>query len=208
MEKKFCTKCGAQNEPAAAFCSQCGQAMAAAMMPPAPGMPPQPPAPNAPPGVPPVTYPVADSLQYTMVREINYPKASNGSRFLAYLVDGLICSLPLLPGLGFFFVSGMEPVGVIWMIITGCWGIYYSFCKDGFGTGQSYGKKMNGLMVVNLETNQPCSKGKSALRALSFCIPYLGLVEIVMVLAHEKGRRLGDLFAKTQVIAVEQYKRQ
>ena len=64
-------------------------------------------------------------------------------------------------------------------------------------------------MVVNLNTNLPCTRGKSALRALLWIIPYIGglisLIDCIMVLVSDDGRRIGDYLANTQVIAVSSY---
>ncbi len=200
MDIQYCAKCGQQNTMEAAFCSKCGQGLTGAQQAAAVA--------SANLGVPqanPVQPPVQPG--YTAVMEMDYPKAGFGSRFLAYIVDSIIGGLPLVPGLVLLGIDGMETLGGLLLFITGCWGFFYGFFKDGFTGGQSFGKKMNGLMVVSLSTNEPCSKGKSALRALSWCIPYIGgLIEIVMVLVTDKGRRLGDRFAGTQVIEVNQYK--
>ena len=60
-------------------------------------------------------------------------------------------------------------------------------------------------MVVNLDNNTPCDKGKSFFRnfisGLVAIIPFVGwLIEPIMVLATEDGRKLGDKAANTQVI--------
>jgi uncharacterized RDD family membrane protein YckC len=83
--------------------------------------------------------------------------------------------------------------------------LVYAFIKDGLGEGQSWGKKAVGLMVVYLPNNSACSKGQSSLRcligSLLGIIPFIGwLIEPIMVLATEDGRRLADKVANTQVI--------
>ena len=204
MENQFCPKCGQQNTGEAIFCGKCGNSLAVNQQ--AAGVADSS---QCTPSAVPQSTPGQCSVQpqYTTVMEMNYPKVGFGSRFLAYIVDSLICGLPLVPGLVLLGIDGMEIIGGLLLFVTGCWGFYYSFCKDGLAGGQSYGKKMNGLMVVSLSTNQPCTKGKSALRALSWYIPYVGaLIEIVMILVTDKGRRLGDKFAGTQVIEVSQYR--
>lgn len=150
-----------------------------------------------------------------------YPKASIGLRLVAYLLDGLIGGAVALIGLismgvtvgihGPRFNEGAAIAGMGFIFVIGIiWGVFYAFTKDGWGQGQSLGKRAVGLMVIDLSSNQPCTKGKSALRnlinmALNF-IPYIGwLVEPIMVLANEKGRRLGDLAANTQVIRRDEF---
>jgi len=98
------------------------------------------------------------------------------------------------------------------------WSISYTLIRDGIGNGQSYGKKLAGLMVVNLMDNQPCKKGSSFVRnifqliftlVLGF-IPFVnilaGWIEPIVGLAHEKGYRVGDMVAKTQVIDLQDYR--
>ncbi len=83
--------------------------------------------------------------------------------------------------------------------------LVYNFIKDGLGQGQSWGKRAINLMVVNLDNNSPCDKGKSFFRnfisGLVAIIPFVGwLIEPIMVLATEDGRKLDDKAANTQVI--------
>lgn len=159
-----------------------------------------------------------------------YPKAALGKRILAYIIDVLIGGLPvgifMIIGLGSIMgqtLSGGTPnVGslgflIVFIILGGLWALFYSLCRDGFGSGQSWGKKATGLMVVNLENNSPCTIGRSALRnvfqilisiVLSW-IPALniisGFAEPIVAVVHQKGHRVGDMVAKTQVIETEIY---
>ena len=136
-----------------------------------------------------------------------YPKASVWTRLGASIVDGLVAFAACLPF--YIGVCGETDVLIILGLIGLVWAIWYGFTKDGRGNGQSIGKKATGLMVVNLNTGLPCTKGTSALRALLWYIPYLNgfisLVDCIMVLATKDGRRIGDHLAGTQVIAVETY---
>ncbi|MFU8795657.1 MAG: RDD family protein, partial [Dethiobacteria bacterium] len=114
-----------------------------------------------------------------------YPKASVGIRILAFIIDSLIGGIPvaILVPLGlipFFTVvrsydyygsayqSAPNVVMIIFMvlaiIIGGGWSLFYFLFRDGFGAGQSWGKKICGLMVVNLDDNSPCNKRKSFVR--------------------------------------------
>jgi uncharacterized RDD family membrane protein YckC len=156
-----------------------------------------------------------------------YPKAPLGKRILAYLVDSVIAFLPMiilsLPFVsqisnamtgGFYFDSPlMIPIVIIGLV----WSLIYFLLRDSFGNGQSWGKKMMGLMVVNLVDNSSCSKGKSAIRnvigwlialVLSW-IPVInslsGLIEPIVAISHGKGHRIGDMLAKTQVIDLDDY---
>lgn len=205
MGKIFCSKCGNENSGDAVFCSSCGSNLGIAKQ---TGTTAAQPIYNQSAVLQSTSNQNPAQPQFTSVMQMNYPKASLGSRFLASLVDSLCASIPFLPGYIFVNIRSTQEIGGVLIIIALCWAIYYSFCKDGMPCGQSYGKKMNGLMVVNLTTNKPCTKGGSALRALGLSIPYVGgIIESILVLASGKGRRLGDIFAGTQVIELSEYKR-
>jgi uncharacterized RDD family membrane protein YckC len=146
-----------------------------------------------------------------------YPKVSFGTRVWAHIIDTFVPGIPFLGcaivlGIGSVAnVTVLAALGGLGMVCSILWGIYYSFTKDGREGGQSIGKKKCDLMVVNVTTNQPCSKGESALRQLDLfflqMIPIVGwLVEPIVILASKDGRRLGDRMAGTQVIDVREYR--
>jgi len=174
------------------------------------------------------TYTVEDNTRdYEGLIKI-YRKAPIGKRFLAYLLDFLIGTLPVLPGIIVIIVSAVNAsnynryyhfngmyrtsstaiiVGVMLILVALLWRLIYNFTKDGWGKGQSLGKRALGLMVVNLKSNGPCGIGDSILRrlisTLLAMIPLVGwLIEPIMVIANEKGKRLGDMAVSTQVIEV------
>lgn len=145
-----------------------------------------------------------------------YPKAPLGRRFLAYLIDGFVASIPLsLIGIvvaaAFALTadSSGDPPALVMVIAIGggllgfAWALLYTLLKDGFGAGQSWGKKMLKLMVVGLEDGQPCTKKKSAVRNLIGSV--LGFIDIIVALFQQQGQRVGDMLSKTQVIEVQAY---
>jgi len=145
-----------------------------------------------------------------------YPKAPLGARFLAALVDALI-TLPAALLWAFAvaaFAADSSALGIVLSIAAlagNVWALFYAFTKDGRPGGQSIGKKMNGLMVVHLQSNRPCDRGQSALRYLVMfllnLIPYVGwLIEPIVLIAAAGGRRLGDGAAGTQVILASDFK--
>ncbi len=145
-----------------------------------------------------------------------YPKAPLGGRFLAALVDALVMLPAFILGtfLALAAAGGSTTLAVLLGLATfaaGLWALIYAFTKDGRPGGQSIGKKMMGLMVVHLETNQPCNRGQSALRYLVMfllnLVPYIGwLIEPIVLLSAAGGRRLGDSAAGTQVIEATAYR--
>lgn len=154
-----------------------------------------------------------------------YHKASLGKRFLAYLLDGLIITVLFLPSLFFLFdffkemylydyyggYSNYSGISLLLGILLIMLPFRYALIKDGLGEGQSYGKRAVNIMVININTNEPCTKMNSAGRNIIYSIicgiPYIGfLLEIIMVFANPDGRKLSDLAAGTQVIEVEDFK--
>ena len=142
-----------------------------------------------------------------------YAKASIFGRFLAHLADLIIAFVPFTISMFFVvfgFVSGPTPFFAIAALGLFLWALYYLFAKDGFSAGGSYGKRMFNLRVVNIETNQLCSKSESAIRALDLFLlsffPVIGwLVEPIVAMGSPDGRRLGDRAAGTQVIESKDY---
>lgn len=159
-----------------------------------------------------------------------YIKASIGLRLVAYFLDVLVVFLLSIPSVILiiagiidiintnsnwmyeheeFDINNIESfiLGLILLLIP----FVYEFIKDGLWKGQSIGKKAMGLMVLNINDNTPCSIGSSILRKFVWIIinffPIVGfLVEPIMILANEDGRRLGDLAAGTMVIERRDYK--
>lgn len=156
-----------------------------------------------------------------------FPKASIGKRFLAALIDGLVTIGLSIPSIVFVVIGISKSTNydynnyssdnslnalyfyffaVLFYILP----ITYNFIKDGLGKGQSIGKKSVNLMVINLDTNTYCGKGKSFLRnfisSIVAFIPFIGwLIEPILVIVSEDGRKLGDKAANTQVIEKNQF---
>lgn len=112
--------------------------------------------------------------------------ASAGQRFLASFLDVIVAGVPAF----------IPVVGWIWAIL-------YIWTKDAlpFLGGQSVGKKVLGLRVVNLETGKPIKGdyGAAITRQLSLAIPFFGFVDACMVFSSER-RRFGDKWAGTVVV--------
>lgn len=165
---------------------------------------------------------------YAVTDRPDYPKAPLGARFWAAVLDSLIGLGLSLPSVicwtlavqkskhSYFDDDGYDPGGAFLLFIMGLLlyivPVLYSFFKDGFRQGQSWGKKNMYLMVVDLGNNQPCGSGKSIARnlisTLVCLVPFIGwLVEPIMALASDRGRKLGDLASNTQVVHIDDYYR-
>ena len=152
----------------------------------------------------------------TKETHFSYPMANIGNRILAFIFDLLVAFVPVL------IIVLFE--GVLFILI---WPIVYILLKDGFFDGQSWGKKIFGLMVVRLKDNNYCNLGNSVIRnfmiivimIISFLVTlvvgiiylfyvfvFMVIVELIIIPASFKGRRLGDILAKTQVIDTNHYR--
>ncbi len=148
-----------------------------------------------------------------------YPKAALGKRIMAYLIDFVIGFVPIGIMMAIMSVlvasaASADPFGeppaallvltVVTYIVGWGWAVFYFLLRDGFGRGQSIGKKAFKLMVVRLEDGRPGTKGNSAVRNL--IASFLGVIDMIIALVHEKGHRLGDILVKTQVIETHLYR--
>jgi len=134
-------------------------------------------------------------------------KADLGKRFVAAIIDVAIA-----------FVVGLIP------IIGGLIGAAYMLLRDGFAFDfmdhRSLGKKLMKLRPVTLD-GTPVDINVSIKRNWVFAVPLvlmvipiigwvlapiigvaIGIIECVLVLTDEEGRRMGDKIANTKVIEV------
>ena len=135
----------------------------------------------------------------------DYPKVDVGNRVLAALIDGVMS-----------YIIGFIP------IIGAIVGAAYMLLRDGLFEGQSVGKKVMKLQVVT-EGDVKADFAVSARRNVIFAIPIVFMIipvlgwviapilsivilviEFLKVINEPKGRRLGDTWADTQVIKVEE----
>lgn len=149
---------------------------------------------------------------------VSFEKASLGSRFLASLLDGLICGVLAIPAIVLYAIGlsnathnydyyedGKAGGYFFFAFILYLIPLTYTFIKDGLGNGQSWGKKAMGLRIIKVKDCSKCTKGASALRALVSTlvsmIPLIGwIIEPIMVLTTSDGRRLADKAAGTMVV--------
>jgi uncharacterized RDD family membrane protein YckC len=122
-----------------------------------------------------------------------YPKADLFRRFCAATVDGLVVTTGLLIGARLDSVIAVAAAAA------------YLLLRDAlFVRGQSVGKFFFSLLVVSLETGQPCTWMGSVFRNFFLLIPGLNLVtmalEVVAIVRDRQGQRLGDRLARTQVV--------
>lgn len=121
--------------------------------------------------------------------------ASRSSRLLGQIIDGIIavtpigvCALVLNP-------EGPGSTGLIFISVIFAPG-YYLFA-DALPGGQSWGKQLLGLAVVDKESSAPCSIFQSFVR--NILQPILGILDWIFIFGSER-RRLGDMAAGTIVV--------
>lgn len=119
--------------------------------------------------------------------------ASAGNRYLAQIVDQIIAfSLIFI----FSLIGLSDGVGLLLMIGTY---IGYILFNDAMPNGQSFGKKLFSIKVVNKKSGRDCSISESFMRNIPTVIPFLALIDAVMILGVKK-QRMGDKIANTIVI--------
>jgi uncharacterized RDD family membrane protein YckC len=128
-----------------------------------------------------------------------YPKAQVLNRFIAKLIDLFVAAAA---------AEVIAPVGFLA-------GLAYLLVADGFAGGRSIGKRLIGLQTILPETRESAGFRESiirnipfALAHLAFAVPYVGWLvtaaivafEAILIIGNDRGRRLGDELAGTQVL--------
>ena len=127
-------------------------------------------------------------------------------RVIAGLIDLAIVAAGAL---AVAFAAGIvggdgTPVGLPVVAVMTAWALYYYFALES-GGGQTLGKKVMRIRVVRLD-GSPAGMGdiavRTVLRLIDMQFAYLvGLV--VMLVTGERRARLGDLAAKTMIVAAD-----
>lgn len=158
------------------------------------------------------------------------PVATFGPRALAYIVDGLVSAIgivPMLIGVGLIVGGaassttidpytntlehtggggGLIAIGTVLVVVGGLLGFAIWLWNRVFRmgrTGQSIGKKMVGLKLVNAATGQPIGAGTSFLRELAHgIINQVVYLSFLWMLWDQNRQTLADLIVKSTVITV------
>lgn len=121
-----------------------------------------------------------------------YLKADLRKRALSIVVDAGICTtlFVLLIPQGLIVASALSPL--------------YLLVRDCAFPGQSFGKLVAGLVVIELDSGAPIGILRSLQRNIFFVVPGFNLIAVMFeseaIWRDPQGMRLGDLFAQTQVI--------
>ena len=122
-------------------------------------------------------------------------------------------------GIDMVLVSALSFLGqVLWTPLGIVMAVLLCGLHDSFGSGQSVGKRIIGLRVIDDESGLPCTPRHSLLRNSPFMISVLlgsisslwllfvavgaplVILEIYLMLTVETGSRLGDILGHTTVV--------
>ena len=126
------------------------------------------------------------------------PRASFGRRLLAIIIDSIIIGVVY----GIFFAISRTLAYVVAVVL----GIAYYTYFEGSGSGQTIGKKVLGIRVIDFSTGGPIGYGRAAIRAVARYISqipcYLGYL---WMLWDKEKQTWHDKLANDVVVPVDQY---
>jgi uncharacterized RDD family membrane protein YckC len=94
--------------------------------------------------------------------------ASRGRRLLGQILDAIIAMMPAFVFIAAVENPDMESIeGNLWFSIFVVYMLLYLLLSDGLPGGQSLGKKVLHMRVVDRKTRKPCSVWKSLIRNIS-----------------------------------------
>lgn len=123
--------------------------------------------------------------------------ANAGRRYVAQMVDQIIAICMAILGAYIWGIIGIKgEFGIVIILL-----IYASYIlfNDAMPNGQSVGKKLLSIKVVNKNSGEDCSASESFIRNITTVIPILSFIDAVMILGR-KRQRMGDKMANTLVI--------
>lgn len=115
--------------------------------------------------------------------------ASLNERLGARIVDWFIYAGTLTLS-SLYLPKSVVTVGVIL-------GVFYLLFSDAFNNGQSLGKTLMKISVVDAKSKKPCTLMRSFFRNIT--LQFLGIFDLIPIFS-DKRQRLGDLLANTIVI--------
>jgi uncharacterized RDD family membrane protein YckC len=123
--------------------------------------------------------------------------------------DQITASLKTCVGSGDNFYVATDGRVLAWQVLNVLLGVAYFVFFQG-RTGWTVGKRAVGVRVVDGDGGV-CGLKRAFIRYLPFLVPALipvvgaliALVEFILILAHPRHQRMGDIFAKTFVVRQE-----
>lgn len=130
-----------------------------------------------------------------MKTEGEYVLAHPGKRFQGQFIDGLVSLVLFVVGLSVVEVAGLS--GFISEVVICILPAAYFLLADAMPNGQSIGKILLGMSVIDRKTGGYCTLRQSFLRNIT--TPILGTIDAVVILFNGH-RRIGDMLASTIVV--------
>lgn len=163
------------------------------------------PAPTAPPADPYPTgqYPGSPSPGYG--DPTPGPLADWGTRVVSTLIDGAITTAVLIAGLILAFILGLIStalgflVGLLGYLVSIAASFYFIYLTG--ACGQSPGKKLMGIKVVNEETGQVIGGGMGIVRGLAHFLDGIFFIGYLFPLWDPKRQTFADKIIKTVVLS-------
>jgi uncharacterized RDD family membrane protein YckC len=120
--------------------------------------------------------------------------ASRGARLGAQLIDFMVV-------VAILFMSAMFGLAAPALAVLGFLVAFaYLLLADGLPRGQSFGKRVLNIAVIDRRTRAPCTYGQSFLR--NFLLAVLGIIDWIFIFG-ATHQRLGDMAANTIVVRLE-----
>lgn len=150
-------------------------------------------------------------VQTTQNVTIDYDTAGIGKRLLAYILDWIFIILwvagwmwvfSIITGLGLRYLYEGDMFSIVLIILFFFPVVLYDFIFESLNNGQSPGKMILKIRVINLDGTTP-STGTYLIRWLFRLIDFTftnNFLAVIMVAVTKKSQRLGDLLAGTTVI--------
>lgn len=138
---------------------------------------------------------------------IQYPIASVGDRIIAFIIDRFILVFYAIAVMLFFFNIKMYVIW-IWVVVVGLPFLFYHLIFEIIMNGQTPGKRAMSIKVIRLDGTS-ASIGDYLLRWIfSFVDFYIfsGVIAVIVIIAGEKGQRVGDVVAGTSVVKLTRQK--
>lgn len=150
-------------------------------------------------------------VQTTQNVTIDYGTAGLGKRILAYILDLIFMILWFIGWIWIFSIIGYftfdtffggESTAILIFVIFFFPFLFYDFLFELFNNGQSPGKMIMKIRVINIDGTTP-SVGSYLIRWLFRLVDFTltsHFLGVIMVAVTKKSQRLGDLLAGTTVI--------
>ena len=134
--------------------------------------------------------------------DARFPKVYFARRLNADTLDGVLgIALLVIPMLLVSSRAELLPDPVCRLAIVGLpAAILYTIFRDAIGKGTSLGKRAMGLRLVDLQTGAPCSARSVRWRNVLDLVPFLNLIDFVLMCVDARGQKIMDKQLRLQLV--------